>query len=358
MAAKTMEELLAQSKTQIKSFRRGQKIEAKLLELGGSWATFDIGGKAEGMLADIYYNEAKDFLKTLKIGDTAQATVINPESTDGRVLLSFRNAANDSVWERLEELRKDGKVVSVKVYSVNDKGLNVDFEAISGFLPKTQIGKAKMAHYDKLEGTTLDVKIVEVNKERKNVLFSERLVSEKDEVEKLEKALNQIKEGEMYEGVVTQNTSFGSFVEIPVKNGKEETKVEGLVHISEISWEKVQDSSSVFKPGDKVKVQVLGFRDGKLALSAKGAKSDPWIEIGDKYQKEQKLAGTVTKQTDYGVFVQLEPGVEGLIHMTKVAPGTKFEKGQEVNVYIEEIDPKARKISLGMVLTAKPVNYR
>ena len=360
MAAKTMEELLAQYGSTVKSFRRGQKIDAILTSITKNSATFDIVGKAEGVLSDNYFNESKDYVKNLKVGDKVSAVVINPETSDGVVLLSLRNAAYDSIWDRLKDIKEKGKIVTVKVTGVSGKGLTVDFENLSGYLPANNLGNFLQEEFEDLEGTDLKVKVIEIDKQRERLVFSERAVSEADEIKLNQKALDNVKEGEIYGGTVSQNTSFGSFVEIsvPVKGNKEEVKIEGLVHVSEISWDKVKEPSSVLKPGEKIKVKVLGLRDGKLALSLKQAKDDPWKTISDKYKKETQVKGKVTKQSDYGMFVQLEPGVEGLVHITKIAPGTKYETGQEVNVYVEEIDPEQRKISLGMVLTAKPVNYR
>jgi ribosomal protein S1 len=158
---------------------------------------------------------------------------------------------------------------------------------------------------------------------------------------------------------VTKIYAFGCFVQIQVeiKKGKK-VPVEGLVHISELSWEKVSDSKEIVTEGEKVKVKIIGKKDDKLSLSMKQAKKDPWESAVKKYKKDKKLKGKVVRLSDYGVFVQLEPGVEGLIHMTKIPPATKLEEGKQVDVYVERIDPEARKLSLGLVLTTKPIGYK
>ncbi len=163
----------------------------------------------------------------------------------------------------------------------------------------------------------------------------------------------------MFDGKVVTLADFGRFVQIKIAI-KKGTKiaVEGLVHISEMSWEKVRRPSNMVSEGDKVKVKVIGTDRGKLALSMKQAQDDPWTKVAKKYKKDAKVKGEVVKLSDFGVFVKLEPGVEGLIHMTKIPPGKRLNVGDSVNVYVEEVDPKARKISLGLVLTAKPVGYR
>ncbi|MBX4205731.1 S1 RNA-binding domain-containing protein [Candidatus Microgenomates bacterium] len=358
MKATSMEELLANYGSKFKTFKRGEKVEAKLLDLGKNLAIFDIGGKAEAIVNDIYFNEAKDYLKTMKVGDTVMANVMNPESSDGRVILSLRNAANDSIWDRLEKLRKEDNIISVKITGVSGNGVTASFEGVDGYIPQNNLGKTISSDLDSLIEKHLEVKITEVDRSKKRVVFSEKAVSEAEDIALHQKALKEVKEGQIYEGTVTQNTTFGSFVEINVKTDNGETPIEGLVHVSELSWEKVKNPDSAVKVGDKLQVKVLGLREGKLALSVKQAMADPWDKIEEKYKKDDKVKGTVTRTSDYGVFVQLEPGIEGLIHITKIAPGTKLEKGQEVSVYVEEVDKDNHKISLGMVLTAKPVNYR
>ena len=134
--------------------------------------------------------------------------------------------------------------------------------------------------------------------------------------------------------------------------------IEGLVHVSEFSWGKIEKPSDVVSEGKEVVVKVIDIADGKLSLSFKQAQKDPWEEVEKKYKKEAKVKGKVIRRSDFGIFVELEPGVEGLIHMTKIPPGEKFEEGQEVNVYLEEIDGKKRKISLGLILTRKPIGYK
>ena len=163
-----------------------------------------------------------------------------------------------------------------------------------------------------------------------------------------------MKEGEVYEGVVTTVSDFGCFVEIR----ENKVAVEGLVHISELSWEKVDKTSDVVSEGDRIKVKVIGKKGGKLSLSMKQAQEDPWDEAEKKYKKDAKVKAKVVRTSDFGVFARLEPGIEGLIHLTKIPPGKRFEKGQEVNVYVEEVDAKSRKVSLGLVLTTKPVGYK
>lgn len=349
----SMEELLSKYGSKVKGFTRGEKIQAKIVEINKKSAIFDVGGKSEGILRDTYFQEARDYLKTLKVGDTVSALVMDPETGDGNVLLSLRHAASDSLWEKLVSLKSKGTAVSVNIKNSNPSGISVDYEGINGFIPTSQISKALSKKIDSLVGN-IKVKIIEIDKNKKKIVFSEKAVSEEKEIRNLEENLEKIKPGEKYKAIVKTITNFGVFVEIEVNK----SKIEGLVHVSESSWEKINKPSEMFKVGDKVEVKVLGVKDGKLSLSIKQALDDPWTGIEKKFKVDDKLKGKIVRNSDFGTFVQLEPGIEGLIHITKIPPAMKLTVGNEVNCYIEEIDKKNKKIALGLVLSAKPLGYK
>ncbi|HWA51550.1 MAG TPA: S1 RNA-binding domain-containing protein [Patescibacteria group bacterium] len=353
MAEMTMAELLKKHGSKVKGFTKSQKIEVTVKEISKKFATFDVGGKGEGILKDLYFAEARDYIKTLKPGDKVSAVVMEPENKEGNVVLSLRHAANDSLWEKLEELKKKGEAVTVNIKSSNQSGISVEYENIFGFIPTSQIGKETLKKIDKL-GNALKVKIIEIDRDRKKAVFSEKEVSEEKEIKAQKDLMKKIKADEVYDGVVTTVTNFGVFVEIKV----EKAKIEGLVHTSEISWEKGDKPADLFKIGDKVKVKVLSVTEDKLALSIKQAQEDPWEKVAKNYKVDDKIKGKVVRNSDFGTFVQIEPGIEGLIHITKIPPATKMEIGTDVNCYIEEIDEKNKKIALGLILSAKPLNYK
>lgn len=350
----TMEELLASTKTVIKGLKRGDKVQAKLIEKGPKFATFNVGGKSEGILYESYFSEARDLISGLKPGDIVTATVMDPETKDGSVLLSLRQAAQEKFWDELSAAQEKSLPIWVYVRSANSKGLSVEIDNYSGFIPLSQIGKKTFANLDELTGKRIKVKVLEADKSRHKIVLSERAVSEQKEIEEANEALKLVEEGKVYEGVVRQLTSFGAFVEIPVK----ENKVEGLVHLTELAWNKVKDASEVVKEGQKVTVKVIGLRDGKLALSMKQAQADPWEEVSKKYPVDTKLKAKIVRTSDFGAFAELEPGIEGLIHITKIPPATRLSTGDPVDVYIEEVDAANHKISLGLVLTSKPIAYK
>lgn len=356
-----MEELLAMHDAEIKTFSYLDVIDAEFLEMGERSATFRVGGKTRGVIREDSFIEAKAYIKKLKKGDVVRALVLDPETPDGFVLLSLRHAAKDDFWKRIKKFHKEEKTIEVIGQSASNHGLMVSYESETAFIPASQFTKEKSKNLDEQVGERIKVKIIDVDEKNERIVLSERAVSEADDIAKMKKALASFKKGEKYKGTVSTVVSFGAFVEIPVsiKDVEEKITVEGLVHVSELSWSKVDNPEEVVEEGQEVEVVVLGVDKNKLALSMRQAQEDPWKKVTSKYKADDKLKATIVRISDFGAFVELEPGIEGLIHMTKIAPGTSLKEGQEVNVYIEEIDEKNKKISLGMVVTtSKPVGYR
>lgn len=352
---KTMAELLAKMGSKVASFTVGQKVKAKILNINPHSLVLDIGAKSEGIVAEKAFAEARDLIKNLKVGDEINATIIVPEAKDGTILLSLRQASHDALWEKLENEFKAEKEINVVVKSTNPSGVTVEVEGLIGFIPSSQLGKEVSEDLEDLVGKVLKVRIIEINKDANKILFSEKEVSEKESLKASKEALAKIKIGEVYGGKVTTVANFGCFVKLDL--GKE-INLEGLVHVSELSWGKVGNPSEVVKVGDEIKVKVLDVKGGKIALSLKQAEKDPWELVEEKYKVDTKVKGKVVRVSDFGVFVELEKGIEGLIHITNIPPGEKLVNGKEVNCYVQEVDPKNKKLSLGLVLTSKPVNYK
>lgn len=349
-----MKELLKLSQTQVKGFTKGEKVKGKVVSKNPKSLVLDIGGKSEGVVAENAFIEARDLIKALEVGDEVNATVIIPETKDGSVLLSLRHAANDAIWEKLEETFKEKKEISVKGRSASKAGVMVEIEGLYGFIPASQVGK-KYDDLEELVEKSFKAIIIDLNRRNNKIVLSEKEVSEAGEIKLNKEALGKVKEGEVYDGKVITITNFGCFVRLDID---EKVNVEGLVHISEIAWEKVKRVNDLLREGDKVKVKVIEVRNGRLSLSIKHAQKDPWEEVSQKYSVDQKVKGKVTKISDFGVFVQIEPGVEGLIHITKIPPVTKFKINDEVDCNIEEINAQEKRISLGISLTSKPVGYK
>ncbi len=354
----TMAQLLASAKTKVVGFSSGQKVKGKILTKDRKSLVLDIGGKSEGVVTEKAFAEIRDFVKGLKAGDEVWATVLVPETKDGVVLLSLRGAAQDASWEKLTKVQKAKEEVYVLGRGVNPSGVTVEIEGVVGFIPQSQLGKIASKNPQELIGKYFKAQVIEVDKATNKVVLSEKEISEASDIKLQKEALEKIKEGEVYEGEVTTVANFGCFVKIAVEVKNKKVFVEGLVHISELSWGKVKNPSDVFSEGDKVKVKAIGLKGGKLSFSIKTAGLDPWEKVALKYKPEAKVGGVVTKVSDFGVFVEVEPGIEGLIHTTKIPPGKRLKEGEKINCYVENIDTKARKLSLGLVLTSKPIGYK
>jgi len=350
----SMAELLAKAGKKIQTFAPGQRVEGVIISKTDESLILDIGGKSEGIVIEKGYTDAKEFIETLKVGDKVLATVLVPETREGTTILALKDAIRDVAWEKLTQAKEKDEEVPVLGKELGSSGLTVNVFGLEGFIPMSQIGKAALENSGSLVGKYFKAKVVEMDKNSNKVVLSEREVSEAGDIKLAKEAMKKIKEGEVYDGVVTTVAPFGAFVKIQV--GK--AQLEGLVHVSEISFTKVNLPSEVVKEGDKVKARVLAFRDGKLALSIKQAQKDPWSEAEKKYKVESKVTGKVVRISDFGAFVELEPGVEGLIHITKIPPAQKLEVGQEVKCVIEDINVKDKRIALGLVLTSIPVGYK
>ena len=358
----TMEQLLLQTQYQPKGLKVGAPIDAVVVEKTKSILYLDIGGKSDGMVIDREMKAARDFIKALSVGDKVEAIVTQPENDAGQTLLSLKKAALVSTWSEFLEKLKTGETLKVKGKEVNRGGLVVEIKGLQGFIPGSQFGSRLSSDKDDLLGKVLTVKVIEADRDKNRLIFSEKEVSDAGLLKAQKLALNKVKVGDKFRGEVTGVMPFGLFVKIGLSTKKSKSKIhlEGLVHISEISWEKVEDTSKFYNQGDKVKVKVLAIdkKSGKLNLSIKQLADDPWKDIKKKYKVDKKVKGEVIRMAPFGAFVKLDTGIEGLIHISKIPVEQAFKVGQKVNCYIESVDLENRRISLGLVLTEKPVGYK
>lgn len=365
--AQTMDELLQKTGYQPRGLSRGQKVEGTVVNKTSKSLILDIGAKAEGVVAEREFEAAREFIKKLKKGDCVQATVLVPEAESGQSILSIREQALFSAWEALAEAKKKDKAVEFQVDSVTRGGLTVTAEGIQGFIPGShlggELGKLVSKNPQKIAGQTVRAKIIELDPEQNRLVLSEKAVSEAELLKEQEKALKKVKKGEKYRGKVVGLTGFGAFVQIEVDG----VPIDGLVHLSELSWEKVDNPEEIVNEGDEVEVVVIGKASGpdgsgpgggRLALSIKQIQDDPWKSASKKYKPDTQVKGKVTKVGDFGALIALEPGVEGLLHMSKIPAGVSLNKADVVSCFVEEVDEKARRISLGMVLKEKPIGYK
>ncbi len=351
----TMADLLSKAGKKFIAYSVGQRVRAKVVSKTHKALILDIGGKSEGIVTEKAFIEARDFVKGLKVGDEVLASVLISESRDGNVVLSLRQAMFGAAWGKLERARDEKEAVAVYGKGVNPSGVAVDCEGVGGFIPTTQLGKEASKNPQGLVGKYFKAVPLEVDRSMNKLVLSEKEVTDASDIKEAAEVISKVKEGDIYEGEVTTVANFGCFVKIEVGKG---AFVEGLVHISELSWGRVEKVSDIVEKGDKVKIKIIGKNAGKLAFSIKQALKDPWEEAVKKYKPEDKVKGKVVRISDFGAFVELEPGVEGLIHITKIPPATRLSEGTEVNCYIEEIDTKSKRLSLGLVLTSKPLGYK
>lgn len=356
----TMAELLAATKHKINTYKRGDVVKGRVAAIVGRTMFVDVGGKTEGILGDREFDMAKEYLESLKVGDEVSGVVISQENDSGQIILSLKRAADDSRWKSFEEAHENGTTITVKGREINKSGLLVDAEGLVGFIPSSQFSRELSESPAALVGKPIKVQVIEVDREQNRLVLSEKAVTEAVEIEERKKLLKLVKIGTSYDGTVTGIVPFGAFIQVKVGKGAKAVELEGLVHISEISWEKVDDVHLVLKESQEVEVQVIGIDEatGKLALSLKKMSDDPWKEIVKDYPVDSKHNGKVVKVAPYGVFVNLKSGIEGLIHASKMPAEAAFKEGQELEVFIESIDTDKRRLSLGVVLSAKPVDYK
>ncbi len=375
----TMEELLDMTGYEPVVAQKNERIEGVITEKTDKMLKIDLGAKTEGVVADTEYGFARDYIEELEEGDKVKATVLSVENDRGQIILSLRGAASDAKWEYFEEALDEEKVLKAKGIEANKGGLIIEINGVRGFVPSSQFSRRYLGNIEQLKGKNFEVKAIEVDRERNRLIFSERHVSEAKQMAQKEQALEIVEEGDVYEGIISGVRSFGLFmtVEVPldeeVKEAEEEEEgkkaelpsenigyIEGLIHISEISWEKVDHPRNYHQVGDRVKVKVLGIDEesGKLNLSIKRLTQDPWQQVAEEYPVGTTFTGEVTRVEPFGAFVDVMPGVDGLIHVSKLDPNVKLNKGDEVTVNVDSIEPDKRRMSLSMVMTEVPMGYK
>jgi small subunit ribosomal protein S1 len=369
----SMDELLKGVTRGFHVYRRGDKVEGTITEITPKSLYLDVGGKSEAMVVDKEYELAKDMIRQLKVGNSLEAVVVVSESDSGHMLLSLKRAASDRRWGEMERILKADEALEVTGKEIVKGGLLVETDGMSGFIPGSQLGREWSGQPESLIGKKFPVKVLEVDRISNRLVFSEKVISEAEELMRTKENLLKVKIGEVYSGTVTTVMPFGIFVKIriPISDGKtkkgkkppmaeEMQELEGLVHVSELAWAKTSDPKAVVKEGDGVKVKVIGVEEneGRLALSVKQTQPDPWLEAVKKYPVDTKVKGKVTRLASFGAFVELPGGIEGLMHISKIPAEVPIKPGDEIECFVETVDVEKRRLGLGLVLKAKPVMYK
>lgn len=359
-AASSMEELLSNTGYLLKGLKKGDTVNATITRISAREIALDTGSKTEGVVMDKEIENYRDMLSKLKVGDIVAAQVIVAENDRGQSVLSIRKSLLEKRWTTLADVQKNGEAVDVTLRDPVRGGVLVDYGGIRGYIPLSQLDDAISKQLDKATGRRIKVKVIEVDPATNRLVFSQRAITEEAVLAKQKELLDVIPVDTTVEATITGVAPFGAFAKFAVEKDGVKHEVEGLVHISEIAWEKVDDPNQYLKAGDTIKVKVVGVdeKTGKVTLSVKQLLPDPWEHVLDMFEKDSQVKGKVTRTSPYGIFVELTPGVEGLIHISKVTPGTEPKVGEEITCLVEDVKPDARKISLSMALTEKPIGYR
>ncbi|NBP56575.1 S1 RNA-binding domain-containing protein [bacterium] len=335
----------------------GEDIKGKVLDIGTNAMYIDLGPIGTGIVLGEELHDGFGTVKILKKGDEVTATVTNTNTTDGYIELSLRQASEDKVWDDLLAKQASEEPVDVKIIDANKGGLLISINGISGFLPVSQLA---YDHYPRVDGgdktkilgrlkeyagETFRVAIINVNREENKLIVSEKAARKTEELN----LVNSYQKGDTIEGEVTGVVDFGVFV----KFGKNGQKLEGLVHISELSWQLVENPRDLYKEGDKVKAKVIEIVNGKVSLSIKALTEDPWNKIAEKFSVDQVIEGQVARMNHFGIFVQIDPEVRGLVHNSEVEKArpryTELKEGSTAQFKILSIDPQEHRISLALI---------
>jgi len=333
-----------------KNLEEGTITEGRVVAVTKDKVVVDIGYKSEGMIPNDQFSTEE--LQNVKVGDRLQVYIEECEDADGNLVLSKEKADKMKIWEELEKLFNDGKSIDGKIVARIKGGMMVDI-GVKAFLPGSQIDLHPVRDLDGLVGRTFPLKIIKINHRRGNVVVSRRVLLEETRDSKRKTTLSTLKEGQLIHGVVKNITDYGAFIDLG--------GIDGLLHITDMSWGRVGHPSEMFNIGDKAEVSVLKYdrETGRISLGLKQKSADPWTGVASKYAIGTRVRGRVVSLTDYGAFIELEPGVEGLVHVSVMSwthevrhPSRVVSIGDQVEAAVLNVDPASRKISLGMKQTA------
>lgn len=327
------------------SIENGAIVKGTVVDIKTDEILIDVGYKSEGVIPRSETFEGEEY----NIGDEVEVMVIKREDKNGNVVLSRRRVTEKKIWDVVFNAKTNNDSVEGKVVSKVKGGLNVDLGGLIGFVPGSQIDIKKESNFEKFIGQTLKFVIVEANRRRKNIILSRRRLLEEKRDGAIEELVTIGGEGSMVSGTVRRITDFGAFVDVG--------GVDGLLHITDLSWGHVKKVTDVVNVGDEVEVMVLSIdrEKGKVSLGLKQKSQDPWLTAGEKYQVGSEVEGTVRNIVNYGAFVEIEPGLEGLVHHSDMSwtrrgvnPKDLVDSGEKVKVRVLELDVENKKISLGM----------
>lgn len=361
-----LESFISDSKNQLRNLNKGDIVEGTVMDVRPGMLVIDVGYKSEGIVAGRELKADGFDPSEVKVGDTMLVYVVKPEDDEGQLVLSIRRTRQAGLWLKLEEAKLKNDVVEATVVESNNGGLIVELgKDVRGFIPTSQldasrvytsgvrtVGKDISARVQKkltsLIGQSIKAKIIELDREKNRVILSEKMVTQARDIEQRDETLKKVKEGDVLKGTVSGIAPFGIFVNAG--------GLEGLVHLSELSWDKVEDVGALYQPGSTVEVMVIGIFDGgkRVAYSVKRLQSDPWSTAISKHKVGDIVDGEIQKVVPYGAFVRIGDGLNGLVHISEMSdmlvkdPADIVKTGDKVKVKILSISSTERHLGLSL----------
>jgi small subunit ribosomal protein S1 len=345
----TPEELVQAMEASLRDFKDGDIMEGEVVKIDRDEVLLDIGYKSEGVIPskELSIRHDVDPNEVVKVGDRIEALVLQKEDKEGRLILSKKRAQYERAWGRIEEIMKSGQTITGPVIEVVKGGLILDI-GLRGFLPASLVDLRRVRDLHPFVGTELEAKIIELDRNRNNVVLSRRAFLEESQSEGRKKFLEGLQKGERRKGTVSSIVNFGAFVDLG--------GVDGLVHVSELSWKHVDHPSEVVTVGQEVEVEVLDvdLERERVSLSLKATQEDPWKEFERRYKAGEIIDGEVTKLVPFGAFVRVAPGIEGLVHISELShehvdtPESVLSVGDQVRAKVIDVDVPRRRVSLSM----------
>lgn len=354
--ASLMEQFLNDPAHDYKTLTYGQVMDGEVMFVDRDEILVDIGSKSEGIIPSREFSTLTDEEKAaISVGDTILVFVVQAENQEGQAVLSIDRARQEKSWRVLQEQHEAAETIMAEVTNYNKGGLLVNLDGVRGFVPASQVTEirggddgTKQADMARLIGTSLPLKIIEINRHRNRLILSERQAVQEKRDSMKERLIEELTEGETRTGRVTSICDFGAFVDVG--------GADGLVHLSELSWSRVKHPSEVLSVNEEVDVYVLGINadEKKIALSIKRTQPEPWSQVATKYEVGQLVRSTVTQLANFGAFARIEDGIEGLIHVSELSeqrighPRQVVAEGQDMILRIIRIDPQRRRMGLSL----------
>ena len=341
----SFEQLLNDS---FKTIHTGEVVEGTVIDVKPDEIILNIGYKSDGILTRNEYtnDNSVDLTTVVKVGDTMDVKILKTNDADGQVVLSYKRLALDRGNKRIEEAFNNKEVLTAKVVQVLEGGLTVVVDEVRIFIPASLVSDSYEKDLSKYEGQEIQFVVTEYNPKRRRYIGNRRMLVTAEKAEAAKKLFDSIKAGDVVDGIVKNVTDFGAFIDLG--------GADGLLHISEMSWGRVESPKKVFKVGDTVKVLVKSIDGSKIALSRKFDNENPWKDATEKYAVGNIVKGKVARMTDFGAFVELEPGIDALLHVSQIAkehvekPADVLKVGQEVEAKIVDFNEEEKKISLSI----------